>query len=722
MNRYSLKIKLTFILVIFALSCVLITSFLLQYIASQNIEANILNKNQIISRMISDQIDIYLDDAKSTVVTAANFSSQSYGDLPQIKNEIFRIYDNFEYFDLIFYMNSDGKIDFSKPSNDNVSDMIHKDRSYYTEVLTKDTAYISSLHISRILNMPHFIIAAPVHDEYGKPTGLIGAGLPLSNITKIVEKTQEHFNGKIWVADANGLIAVHPDIENDKELVNLINRNVFNEDEETDFLNVLKQKEEAIITYSIEDKKYYGAVTFVSDVDWMVVVEQEKDVVFSEIIQMRDQLIDVILLVIIGAITTGLIFAFKITKPIEALVKKVRKLSYNLRSAEPINIDSSSYDEILELSDAFNDMSVRLKQNLYEIEQSYLRENELQQYLNNILKSVVNGILVIDKGGKITVFNKAAESISGFNSKQFIHKNISVFLNIINLDLGAMIESVLNENEIITDVEVMMKNSNDEEIPLSVSVSQVKDSEKNTIGVVIIFRDLSRIKAIEEELRREDRIRTLGELSASIIHDIGNPLAGISNLLEILKDSSLDEESRNEVLFVLEKEIMDLNNLVIKFLDYSRISKLEKKNTNISELIEDLLHLLRTKIISKGIKINKIYTNEPIFMKIDRRAIKQALLNIIINSIHAIGEEGEINIILTKEKKNVTITISDNGVGIDKEKVEKIFNPFFTTKKDGTGLGLSIAYKLIKEHKGQIDVKSKPGIETEFIISLPCDN
>ncbi|MFA5524330.1 MAG: PDC sensor domain-containing protein [Tissierellales bacterium] len=185
MNKYSLKVKLTLALVILALSCVLLTGFLLQYIASQNIEAKILNKNQIISRMISDQIDIYLNDAKSTVVTAANFSSQSYGDLPQIKNEIFRIFDNFEYFDLIFYMDADARVVFSKPSNDNVSDMIHKDRSYYWEAINEGKTSISSLHVSRILNRPHFIIAAPVHDMNGRVIGLIGAGLPLAILQRL---------------------------------------------------------------------------------------------------------------------------------------------------------------------------------------------------------------------------------------------------------------------------------------------------------------------------------------------------------------------------------------------------------------------------------------------------------------------------------------------------------------------------------------------------------
>lgn len=721
MIRSSLKLKLTFIILIFALSCVLITSVLLQHVAYQNIEANILNKNLIISRMISDQIDIYLEDAKSTVVTAANFSSQSYGDLPQIEKEIFRIYDNFDYFDLIFYMNSDAKMVFAKPSNDHVKNRVYNDRNYYWEVLNENRTTISPLLISSVLKMPHFIIAAPVHNNSGQVSGLIGAGLPLSNIIDIVEKTQKAFNGKIWVTDASGVFAVHPDIDNDKELIKLDNKNVFKDKIETDFLSVLKEKEETIITYNIENTKCYGAVTFVPNANWMIVVEQDEDTVFSQVFQMKEQLKDVILIVIIGALITGLIFALRITKPIEALVKKVKALSYDFRNADSINIDRSSYNEIHELSKAFNDMSVRLKHNLLQLEQSYIRENELQQYLNNILKSVANGILVIDKDRKITIFNKAAESISGFDSKEFIGKNIDNFLDTINSDLGAMIENVLNENKIIADVEVTMKGSKNEEIPISISASQVKDNNKNEIGVVILFRDMSRIKEIEEELRREDRVRTLGELSASIIHDIGNPLAGISNLVEVLKDNTLDEEIKKEVLDVLEKEMADLNTLVINFLNFSRTSKLEEEIININELIENLIRLLRIEIISKKIRINRIYSKQPILIKIDKRAIKQALLNIIKNSIQAVDEKGEISIRLVKGEDRVTIFISDNGMGMDEQKVEKIFNPFFTTKKDGTGLGLSIAYKLIKDHKGHIAVKSKPNIGTEFAITLPSD-
>ncbi|MDK2917994.1 MAG: hypothetical protein PWQ37_727 [Candidatus Petromonas sp.] len=721
MNRNSLKFRLPFFIVVFAISCVSITGLLLQYIVSKNIEANAMNKNLVISKMISNQIALYLEDAKSTVATAANFSSQSPYDMPKIKQEIFRIYDNFNYFDLIFYMNSEARMVFAKPSNEHVKDRIYTDRSYYWDIMDGKKTTISPLLVSSVLKMPHFIIASSVYDNNGQTIGLIGAGLPLENIKRVIEKTQKRFDGKIWITDEKGIMAVHPDINITSNLIELENRKVYKNKTEIDLLSILKSKKETICNYYIDGKKYYGAITFVPEQNWMVVVEQDENSIFSEVIELKKQLKSVIIIVIIIALILGLILARKITNPIEGLVKQVRKLSYELRDPQPINIDLQAKDEIGELSRAFSDMSIKLKENLKELEDAYIRENQLKQYLNNILKSVTSGILVIDKQGMITIFNKEAEHITEFNSEEFIYEHIDKFWDKMKLSLGDIINKVLNEGKIFKDIEVTMQSKSGKEIPISVSASQVLDNDKNAIGVVFLFRDLTKIKTIEEELKREDRIRTLGELSASIIHDIGNPLAGISNLIEILKNNN-DRETEKEVLDVLDKEVMDLNNLVINFLEFSRSSTKEKEPTNIKQLVSGIINLLKPEIIDKKINIVKKYEKNPLMVKIDRRAIKQAFINILKNSIQAVSENGKIDIEIKEEKENVLISIRDNGVGIEKEKIEKIFYPFYTTKKEGTGLGLFIAYQLIKENEGQINVKSELGIGTEFLIYLPKDN
>lgn len=719
MNRNSLNFRIPFFIIIFAICCVFITGSILQYIVSDNLEKKAMEKNMIISRMISDQISLYLEDARKTVVTASNFSSQSYGNLSHIKQEIFRIYDNFDYFSLIFFMNSDAKMVFSKPDNEHVKNRVYTDRSYYWDIMNGKESTISPLLISSVLRKPHFIIAAPVYDLSEEKIGLIGAGIPLDNIKKVIEKTQKQFNGNIWLTDENGVIAVHPEVDTASELVKMVNRRANTDKIQTDFENIFKNKKDIICDYNIEGKKFYGAITFMEETNWMIVVEQDEDVIFSEVFELKNKLKSVIVIAVLVALISGLILARKITNPIEGLVNQVRKLSGGLNEIQPIEIDLKSKDEIGELGKAFSDMSIKLHKNIKELENSYNRENRVQQYLNNILRSVKSGILVIDKKSKVTVLNKELESITELSSEEFMNNSINEFWNKTGLNLEYISNGVLNEGKTFADIEVIIKNKYLKEIYLSVSASAVLDNEKNVLGVVFLFRDLTRIKIIEEELKREDRIRTFGELSAAIIHDIGNPLAGISNLIEILKDDTCDAEVKEEVLDVLDKEVLDLNKMVINFLDFSRSSKHEKESTSINKLVKDIINLLKPEIIFKKIKLIKKFAHKEVYINIDRRSIKQSIINILKNSIQAVDIGGTIYIKVENEEDYISITIRDNGMGIDKEKLENIFYPFYTTKEEGTGLGLFIAYNVIKEHGGQINVKSDLGKETEFIITIP---
>ena len=719
MNKNSLKFKIPFFIMLFAIACVLLTALLFQYIAAQNIEVNILDKNLMISRMISEQINIYLEDAKSTVITAANFSSQSSGDLDEVKREIFRIYDNFSYFNLIFYMNKEARMVFSKPSNDHVKGRIYTDRSYYWEAIFNNNTNISPLLISSVLNEPHFIIASPVYDDAGETIGLIGAGLPLRNIKKVIENTQNHFDGRIWITDKNGIVAIDPHMDNLEDLIKMDNKQINIDGVHSDFESVLRSGQETIGFYTIENKRYYGSFTFVPNVDWMVVVEQDEETVFLEIIQLKRQLKRVLIIVIILALILGLILANKIVNPISMLVKRVRKLSHSLKEIENDGLDLIAEDEIDELEKVFNRMTIQLKESIDELNESYVRENQLQQYLNNILGSAASGIIVMNQEGLITVFNKEAERISGYTANNFMHQNCKDFFKKVNLNLWDTVYDVMKSNKVVSDIEAMMKSRLGKEKIISLTASCVFDKAMNIVGAVLLIKDLTKMKMIEEELKRGDRIRMMGELASSIIHDIGNPLAGISNLIEILKEDLYNQERKNEILSILYEEIYDLNKLVIDFLEFSRSMKLEKEVIDIVELIDKVIHLLKVKTQDKTIHIRKIYPESPMYVPVDRRAIKQVFINILINAIQAVTENGKIDILVEKRKGHIVVQVTDNGVGIDKDRMEQIFDPFYTTKKDGSGLGLSISYKLIKEHEGQIRVESEINKGTKITVDLP---
>lgn len=709
-------------MVVLVIIVISITGALSLHIATKNMKKEALSKNFLISRIISERIYQYLSDATETVVTAANFSSQSHGDLEQIKREIFRIYDNFSYFDLIFYTNSEARMLFSKPSNDHVRDRRYYDRDYFNEVMKTGKPFISRLIVSSVLGKPHFIIAAPVFDRNGKVQGLIGGGIPLESISNIVEEIQKDFSGKIWITDREGVIAVHPDKEQVWKLITAPDILLNFESSAKSLTDIIRSRDENIGYYKKDDETIYAAISFVPEVNWMVMVEQSERDIFAQMNKLKQQLMGYILIIIVISTISSLFLAKSITNPIKELVTSVRKTGKDISNFKGIPIMGS--DEIGELSKAFNDMGFRLKTHVNQLKDSYQKVNEVQQYLNNIIESVASGILVMDRNGTITVFNKAAEKITRFKSDEFLGKNIMDFYTA--TEFGADI--LREKGKICRYQETKLITKDSEEIPISVSTSLIKNSRDEIIGTIFLFNDLSQIKMLEDELKREDRIRTMGEMAANIIHEIGNPLAGISNLLQVLKENYAEDEIREEVLNTLEEEVGNLNKMVINFLDFSKTSSLNPKSTDIVELIDDILYLLKADIIAKKIRIKKEVGREILKVYIDERTIKQCFLNILINAVQAVKEYGEIELkYKTKnepadgqEKKFVEILVRDNGTGIQPDKIEKIFSPFFTTKKGGTGLGLAIAYKLIKENGGRIAVKSEVGKGTEFSILLPA--
>ncbi|WIV13543.1 PAS domain-containing sensor histidine kinase [Proteiniborus sp. MB09-C3] len=717
-KKISLKIKIPLVIVMFSISSLFITVFLIQNVTSKHIKDDILKKNLTISDMLEKHIYLYLQNAKETVNTAANYATENHYDIEKIKAEMFRTYDNFKYFDLMFLLDMKGNMLFSKPENTKAyAEYNYSDRDYFEMVMNTKDSYISNLHVSRVLGQLHFLIAAPVFDRNGKVIGIIGAGIPLSNIKQVIEEIQNNFDGKIYVVDQRGTLLIDPDIKNIKTLNKIENYTVSFKNTESTLYEVMQGNIKDILKYRKGNEEYYSAVSFVEEVSWMILAEQSEKAILKEMTWLKSKLRDISLLIIAATLTIGLMFAQKISSPLEKLVKEVRKLGYNHENVDLILIESN--DEVGELAVAFNDMSIKLKENMNRLKESYNRENQIRQYLDNILKSLVSGIVAIDENNIITIFNNAAEEITGFKREDYIGNDIFIFFEDTGIFLDKVTKEILNGEKIIVNLERNVRKASGDTIPINISISPVLDDNLKVIGIIYLFNDVSRAKKMEEELKKLDRIHILGELSAALIHDIGNPLAGMGNLLEILNANLDDEGLREEIFKMLNEEIKDLNDLIVNFLSFSREASIDRKPTNIINLVEDVVSLLKPEIINKGIKLEKNYiAKEKCMARINRANIKQALINILVNSIQAVDEEGIISIIVEEYINKVSIHIIDNGVGIQEEDMSKLFEPFYTSKKGGTGLGLPSTFKIIKEHEGVISVKSEFGKGTKITIEL----
>ncbi|MPM76667.1 Signal transduction histidine-protein kinase AtoS [bioreactor metagenome] len=226
------------------------------------------------------------------------------------------------------------------------------------------------------------------------------------------------------------------------------------------------------------------------------------------------------------------------------------------------------------------------------------------------------------------------------------------------------------------------------------------------------------LEMANESLRKKDRMESLGILMAGIAHEIRNPLTSIKTYAELLPKKYDNPKFREMISKDIPYEIERLNSLINELLEYSKPKKAFKENVNIYEIIEKILALIGNKIQKESVKIN-IDIPKDVFVYADKNHLKQIIINLILNGIEAINkEEKSINISSMESLGKTYLMIEDNGCGMDKEELNKIYDPFYTTKASGTGLGLFVCYQLMEENNGKIHVSSSKDEGTSFILEF----
>lgn len=225
-------------------------------------------------------------------------------------------------------------------------------------------------------------------------------------------------------------------------------------------------------------------------------------------------------------------------------------------------------------------------------------------------------------------------------------------------------------------------------------------------------------KLLHQELERSQRLKAASTLALGLAHEIKNPLTTIKTFAEFLPEKFQDKDFVGKFSKLVPMEVERINNIVHQLLDFSKPAPPSFRNTNIHQLIKDILVFLSNDFLKKKIKVVETYADSTFIINIDPIQIKQALLNIILNGIEAMPQGGVLSISTVINQDCFEIEISDTGTGIDVKDISHIFDPFFSTKDKGTGLGLSITHQIIKNHGGMIEVKSIKGVETNFTIKL----
>lgn len=368
--------------------------------------------------------------------------------------------------------------------------------------------------------------------------------------------------------------------------------------------------------------------------------------------------------------------------------------------------------QIEEINTALEAKNRALKRKINEL-------HETKGYLNNILEGISSGVIAVDLNGTINIFNRAAEQITHYSRKEVLGKKYRKKFAKGQPATAAIMEA-LQSHGTVTNQQRKMITKDGVEIIISCSTAPICDADGKVIGAIETFSDLTEVKKLEEQVRRADRLAVLGEMAATVAHEIRNPLGGIEGFALLLeKDLEHDEQLR-----IMARNIVDgarsLNRIVATLLDFTRPVELNLQHEKIDEIIESAFRFLNedTSRSMEKIKVEKRYeTDRPLLA--DKERLSQVFLNLILNAVQAMPDGGHLKIVSREVDSGVEIRMEDTGCGIPDEIGRKLFTPFFTTKEDGTGLGLPTAQKIISAHGGQIAVESKVGQGSTFTIKLP---
>ncbi|MEO8840565.1 MAG: ATP-binding protein, partial [Kofleriaceae bacterium] len=258
-------------------------------------------------------------------------------------------------------------------------------------------------------------------------------------------------------------------------------------------------------------------------------------------------------------------------------------------------------------------------------------------------------------------------------------------------------------------------------VMLGVTVSPLRDVRDEVIGRVINFQDLTDLRRLELHARRAERLATVGQLAAGIAHEIRNPLASISGSIELLGSSAETSEDDRTLMQIVNREVQRLNVLIGDLLDYANPRPSEPVDFDLGSLVEETLRVARTEAAFAEIEVIDDIAR-PLEINADPAKLRQVVWNLVRNARDAAAAGGKhVHVVVSRRGDDAVISVRDDGPGISKELVARIFDPFVTTKQKGTGLGLATSHAVVAELNGRIDVETEAGTGTMMIVTLPIN-
>ncbi len=382
---------------------------------------------------------------------------------------------------------------------------------------------------------------------------------------------------------------------------------------------------------------------------------------------------------------------YLIDRPLLTLISRVKRTSLTLKPSRRSGL-RGDLEEILKEVDKLAETLTRERDGLLETYNEY----------RSIVESLEEGIVMTTDRGEILMINHGAEKIFSTHRYEWKGKNINDFFRFYEIISGETKKIISSKK---TGKKLIIR-----EVPMEV---------RGKFAALYIFEDVTEVSNLESALSRAENLALLGKMTASVAHEIKNPIASLKLSVQLLKKQLVASDPEvSETLDMLDKEVRRLEERAKGFLEFSN-PKYELKPLNIVDVIMESVKLAKIRARDRKIQIFCECPDNNIPVLGDLNALNSAFLNVLVNAMDACDENGEIRIDVKKKAKMVTVSFKDNGKGISPDALDYIFEPFFTSKSGGTGLGMSIVKRVVTSHGGKVDVISKKGEGTTVKIHIP---
>ncbi|HPJ66565.1 MAG TPA: ATP-binding protein [Desulfobacteraceae bacterium] len=341
----------------------------------------------------------------------------------------------------------------------------------------------------------------------------------------------------------------------------------------------------------------------------------------------------------------------------------------------------------------------------------------IKAFSDNIVENMPMGLIAVEKDGTIVSLNQAAESVLRISSGDIPGKKAEEVLR----PLWSIAEDLKGE-KIIIEKEINYPLPEGRTVPLDVISSSIEGDDNTSWGYIILFRDLTEIKSLKDEIERSKRLASLGRLAAGVAHEIRNPLSSIKGFATYFRDRYRENKEDQATANIMIQEVDRLNRVIGQLLEFARPMSIHMVPTSIQSTVRHSLKMVNKQASEKNIIVVNNLPHQTIEIPMDPDRFAQVFINLFLNAIEAMEEGGTLSIDLSRDEKAgiVMISVTDTGKGIEKEILEHIFDPYFTTRQSGTGLGLAIVHRIVESHNGEIKVDSDVGKGTRFTVLLPA--